>query len=171
MKFVLSLLLIFYFISCSNIKLTHRYFECGDTIKVNSLSFVNDSQCIYKQEFLIEMPKEYQRVVTSCNYRIESNKLVLTNQLFEKNLIKSHCHRIPEEILNEVKFFQPDTTHKGYIYPGIPPTFSRMELYGYFDNITIDTMTIKRHYINFKKVNDCFPFYIFITGRFNEKIK
>ena len=171
MKFVLSLLLILYFVSCSNFKLTQRYFECGDSIKVNSLSFVNDSQCVYKEEFLIEMPKEYQRKVTKCNYRIDLNKLVLTNQINDTNLIKSHCHRIPEEILNEVKFFQPDTTHEENIYPGMPPTFSRIELYGYFDNVTIDTMTIKRHYINFKKVYDCFPNYIFVTGRFNEKIK
>jgi hypothetical protein len=156
-------------LACSNnIRLSNRYFESGDSNKLNSFAFINDTICIYKQEFLFDMPDDYKAAIIKCNYSVENNNVILKNLSKNKDSLKMTCFRIPEEVLSTIGFFQPDTLKSKYIYLGAPPTISRIDLYGYIDNITIDTMTIKRRSIVYDKRNKCCNYYFWISQKFKE---
>jgi hypothetical protein len=170
MKSIISLLLLSLFImSCSNLKLSNRYFQSNDSIRINSFHFINDSLCLYKQDFVIEMPKGYQSIIIKCDYRTESNKrLVLKNLCTNQDSAKANCFSIPENVLNEVSFFQSDTIHSNILIIDKPPDMMRRDIYGYFNNITIDTMKIKAHKIIYGKRIDCCKYYMFVSMKFKE---
>jgi hypothetical protein len=166
---IIALIIFIIITSCSNHKLANRYYECGDSIKINSLNFINDSICIYKQSYLIDMPKPYRQTQINCLYKLEHRKIVLKNRSQNRDSIEKSCFKIPEDVLTKINFFKPDTLKNKRILIGAPPTFSRIDLYGYINNIIEDTLNLNVRKILYIKENDCFEYYMIVKTPFKRK--
>jgi len=154
--------------SCAlQIKLADKVFSQGDSIKVSSISFLDDNLCIYKQEYLIDVPQPYNEIRNVCSYSIIKKNLVLKNLTSDNDSIDSPCFQIPQEILGKIDFFIPNASDS-IIVIGAPPRLSRIDIYGYLDNITIDTLKLKRNKIIYPKVNKCFPHFMVTSTTFME---
>ena len=172
MKLSVTLIIVTFVIltlSCSHkITMAHRTFNTGDSNKISSLNFINDTICVYEQQFLFNMPTPYKKVKIICHYAIEKKKLILKNITTNRDSSNVTCFRIPEVDLNRIDFFKPPILTDSIIL-GKPPTLTRIDLYGFIDNITVDTLIINRHKIYYNKKNDCFQYYMFISKKFLEK--
>jgi|WetSurMetagenome_2_1015567.scaffolds.fasta_scaffold02947_4 hypothetical protein len=172
MKLIVTIIqsvLIVSILSCSrHISMINRTFIKGDSIKTNSLSFLSDSLCVYKQEYLIDLPKPYKEVKNICHYTRIGNRIILKNMTSSSDSANSTCFQIPKSILDKTEFFTPPASDS-IIIIGARPKLSRIDIYGYIDNITTDILKAKRHTIFYQKINKCFPYYMVTLQPFKER--
>lgn len=150
--------ILFVVISCSKnslVMLRNRVFIESDSLSINSLNFVNDSICIYTQEFFFNMNEEYKKTEIKCFYKMDKNKLILTNIDCPIYLIGLSCFVLPDSIRNI------------YVSKFVTSRSPRLQTdqlliaysYGYINGIkNSDTLTFYKNNIFYAKSTKClFP--------------
>lgn len=156
--------------SCSHrLVLSNRVFVDRDSIKINSLDFINDSICIYKQSFKCEIQKPYKEIRIICKYETFKNKVILENLTSNTDSIGITCFIIPERELLKCSLINEILSEKDTIIIGAPKTFTMHDLYGYINNVNRDTLFYKRNVISYNKLNRCHPYTFFMNFNFREE--
>ncbi|MCD7969458.1 MAG: hypothetical protein LUF87_08710 [Alistipes sp.] len=131
MKRIVILTLGLGFIMCSinrSIDVSHRIYTDEDSLKLRILDFINDSLCIYTQEYLVEMPEEFQRVEIICKFWKNNHYIILEPldcPIFLKGV---SCFILPDSVRNLFKAPQ---------FQGIDRlmSFDERGYYGFLDGI------------------------------------
>jgi hypothetical protein len=135
--------------------------------KISSIKFINDSICIYLQEFLCDLDTQFRKTIVVCYYQINKDKIILKNSSTHPDSINSTCFKLPDKEISKCKFLEDElNTAKVLIIDD--PRFSKLELYGYIDNITTDTLFYKKKTIYYGKRNKCCHPSIYILKPFHE---
>lgn len=93
--------LLVYMQSCASLNpqiLENRLFVDQDSLKYNSLQFINDSICIYTQEFAWDIGEQLQKTEIRCRYRIEKNRIILDAVKSPEFIEGKTCYSLPDSI-------------------------------------------------------------------------
>src|SRR4030042_295910 len=159
MKKLIYIAVLLVFSSCSKeLILTNKIYFCGDSIKVNTIHFLNDSICNYEQKYLCEIEEPYKKTVEICHYKIHKNLIILKNLTKDSDSIGSTYFKIPDSELNKCSFFNEKLPDNGQIRMGAPRTISNTEMFGFINNITTDTLLFKKKVIFYQKLYKLVPY-------------
>jgi len=156
--------------SCSSTrKLSNRTFISYDSIKKSSLKFIDDSTCIYRQRFICNVEPPFNELYIKCHYIRNRQELILKNITSNPDSMHADCFKIPECKLLKC-FSETDSiiNHSDTIIRG-KVALSMYEMYGYFNNISVDTMEIRGRRIKYDKQNTCVPYVMYVNTLFTEK--
>jgi len=142
MKTLLTVTIVFLLLSsCTstrNINVCQREFVYEDSLKISSFRFINDSICVYTQEFAIDIGVQLQKTEIVCRYRIDKNRIIL-------NAVES-----PEFIAGKTYYSLSDSIKDIYISKIVTKKWplqvynQQMDLadyYGHINGINTDTIT------------------------------
>ncbi len=171
MKKVLILIPLFCFCqSCSRtLLLSDRTFIHDDPYKVTSIKFVNDTICTYEQQFLCDLDEQYRKTRITCTYKVMDKKIILKNTTKYADSLNIQCFKLPESQIRKCSFMNKELMENKPLVLGDQGNLSIIDMYGYIDNITTDTLTYKKKTILHKKWNSCYPFLMFVSTPFREK--
>lgn len=170
MKKLIYIPIIFIFFSCSKkLILTNKMYVSGDSIKVSTLHFINDSICNYEQKYLCEIEEPYKNTVEICHYHIQKNSIILKNLTKDPDSIGTTYFKIPASELDKCSFFNEKLTDNEMIILGAPRALSNTEMFGFINNITDDTLLYRRKVIIYQKFFNLVPYPMFVIMSFYEK--
>ncbi len=111
---------------------------------MEKLNFINDSICIYTQEFLCDIDSAYKTTQIKCFYSVKNNYVVLSN-LTKRNCSDSNsmkCISLPYSIIQQCKYMREDLSNILSRPASIdaPPSISLAELYGFINIVQTDTL-------------------------------
>jgi hypothetical protein len=149
--------------SCSKtifINLSNKEFIKGEykeeyPYTVEKLNFINNSICIYTQEFLCDIDSAYKITQTICSYSVKDNYIILENARKDSsyNNLFLNCIPLPDSIIQQCKYMRDDLLdiQSRLTGIGVPPPPSLVELYGYINIIQTDTLYYDRNIIYYIK--------------------
>jgi hypothetical protein len=166
-KSIILFLFLIFLCSCSKrYSLNNNEFLCLDLIRTHSLKFINDSICIYDQEFLCEMKQPYDFYRVNCKYFIEGNKIILKNLSEHPDSSVQTCFEIPDRAFDNCKPIIDEIKEESEIFRIPPKATLLIDVFRYYNNITTDTLTYKRRRIKYVKKVDCAPFMMVMGCEF-----
>jgi hypothetical protein len=169
-NYFILFLILFLGQSCSKmIVLTNKTFVDNDTIRMNSIQFMNDSVCIYVQKFLCDIDERYKETKIISHYEIIKKKIILKNLTLNPDSLNTPCYRLPESEIKKCHFFNDPPLKSKFILAGAPGSFSKADVYGYINNITTDTLYYKKGTILYTKWYNCNRYPIYLPTLFYEK--
>jgi hypothetical protein len=145
-------------VSCSNkvFVLRNKTFISGDpSIKVFSLHFINDSICIYEQKYQCEIDEKFRNTKIICHYWINKKEIILKNTTKNPDSLKTTCFMLPDEELKKCNILNEELLKTSSNKIG-PSTTAALQMYGYIDNIIMDTLLYKKKQIYQGKQVECF---------------
>ncbi|MCD7969459.1 MAG: hypothetical protein LUF87_08705 [Alistipes sp.] len=153
MKRIVILNLGILFAMCStnrHIDLSHRVYIADTPLKIMTLDFMSDSLCLFTQEYLVDMPEEFQRVEIICKYWQDGIYLILENIECPDYLKGLSCYTLPDSIRNKFKPSEPQGIDRLW-------TLDEREYYGYIDGIKDkDTLQLESKWlIQYFKYRPC----------------
>jgi hypothetical protein len=156
MKKIILVILVTLITACSNtsnILKGRKYVnDCG--YMEESLDFISNKQCIYRQFFNCEMEQPYKNFEIVCSYKIHKNQIVLSNENHIDSLKgKSHIE-IPQEQLDKCSYmalYTIDSRNPQSIGIGAPPVHNNGYYIGYLNYINNDKLLIQDSIIYYKK--------------------
>lgn len=149
--------------------LIDKTFVDGDLYKANSLHFINDSVCIYKQIFLCDVDEQFKETKISCSYKINKNRIILRNLDIQSDSNNIPWFKLSEAEIRKCNFLNDELSEKKPIIIGAPPHISKIDIYGYINNITTDTLIYRKKTIYYNKWNNYTEYPIYITIPLREK--
>lgn len=145
--------------SCLSVKHTffvNKQFFGMDSLKVDAIRFINDSVCIYSQEYKCDMDEIYKKIEIQCNYRIFKNLLFLEGVQRPAFLKGASCYVLPDSVLKKCNFIFEDTKESPF-YINPRTKWSKCNIYGYINNINgVDTLTYYKGCLLYAKQTKCF---------------
>lgn len=73
-----------------------KSYTLGDSsLVIRSLTFINDSICLYKYQFFIDIDSAYRECLIVCEYKTDENKIIINSQEYPDFLNKSRQVSIP----------------------------------------------------------------------------
>jgi hypothetical protein len=149
------ILFLFYACSIPKIQFANKLF-IGDyqSYKVESFNFINDSVCLYLQEFQCDIDGKYKKTEIVCNYTVSGKYLILRNVTLNAPyfLEGKSCFKLPDMELK--KCFPEDGEIKPIVI-GKPRELTDGDVFGYINNIDIDTLYLHKGYILYGKSVRC----------------
>jgi hypothetical protein len=145
-------------ISCSPkvLVLKNKTFISGDpSKKIFSFHFINDSICIYEQKYQCEIDEKYRSTKIICHYWINKKEIILKNMTKDLDSLQTTCIMLPDSELKKCTFLNDELLKAPSNFIG-PSQSNALEMYGYIDNIIIDTLLYKKKQIYYGKQVECF---------------
>lgn len=149
--------------------LINKTFIDDDPFKTNSLQFINDSICIYKQLFLCDIDEQYKETKIRCSYKINENMIILRNLMMQADSNNILWLKLPESEITKCYFLRDELLGKKPILIGAPPNIPMTDIYGYINNITTDTLIYKKRTIYYNKRNTYIEYPVWISIELREK--
>jgi len=135
--------------------LQNRTFVSGDSIKILSLQFIDDSTCIYEQEYQCDVDEKFRNTRIICDYQVNENRIILKNKTTDLDSLSSTCFKLPDSEVKKCNNFNEDKFKDTNFTIG-PSGPDIIAWYGYIDNITIDTLFYEKKQIHYAKMIECF---------------
>lgn len=154
MRNLLYAILIITTTSCSKnifVNLSTKDFVDENQYKIEKLNFVNDSICIYTQEFLCDIDSTYKTTQTVCSYNIKGNYIILENVV--KDSILARLVPLPDSVVQQCRYMRDDLLDilSRPIAIDAPPATSLAEIFGFINVIHTDILYYDRGIIYYKK--------------------
>lgn len=151
-----TVLILVIFGSCSPVLvLQDKTFVSGDSIKIFTLQFVDDSTCVYEQNYRCDIDEKFRDTRIFCDYQVNKNRIILKNKTTDMDSLSSECFKLPESEIKKCNNFNEDKVKDSGFTIG-PSEPNVLAWYGYIDNITIDTLFYKKRQIHYAKRVECF---------------
>lgn len=153
-SYLLVILFILHACSTPKIQLVNKLFV-GDSqsCKLESFNFINDSICLYLQEFQCNIDDKYKKTEIICNYIVSGKFLILRNTMLNTPdfLEERSCFKLPDI---ELKKCFPEEKETPIII-GKPRDLTDEDVFGYINNIDVDTLYLDKGYILYGKSIGC----------------
>jgi hypothetical protein len=158
--------------SCTNqLIMVNKTFFDDDPFKSNSFQFINDSVCLYKQTFKCDIDEKLKDTKTVCSYKVDKNRIILKNLTVHPDSMSIPWFKLSESQIKKCFFLNNELLEKKPLIIGAPPQISKIDSYGYINNITTDTLIYKKKTLYYNKWITYPKYSLFITIPLHEKKK
>jgi hypothetical protein len=136
---------------------------------MSSLEFIDDSTCVYLQRFVCDVEPPFDEIYIKCHYTRNRQELIVKNITSNPDSMTADCFKIPESKLLDCFSEAGSTINHSDTFIGGKVALSKYEMYGYFNNISADTMQIRGRRIKYDKLNKCVPYVMYVNTLFTEE--
>jgi len=151
-----------------------KTFITSDSLHIESLSFINDSICIYLQEFKCDIDEKFRKTEIKCRYTLDKNQLILENITDLPSFLEGKsCYRLPDDEIEKCDFIMKNTPDDPFIVDK-RSGWTKANFYGFINNINkTDTLIYSKNGFLYAKSILCFneKKYHFLGKMFHEKDK